>query len=94
MVRCSCIGKEDIMSRPGEIVAVKVLGKQIGYGNMMDIASALWSIEESHRSGVEVICQVPTVLPCIKKREVKRVKNQVRARVGEIEALIDLAEGR
>lgn len=32
------------LQRREEILAVKRLGENIGYGNMMDIASALWAI--------------------------------------------------
>lgn len=33
------------MNREQEIEAVKALGEQIGYGNLMGIASALWAID-------------------------------------------------
>lgn len=36
------------MSRESEILEVKALGECIGYGNMMDIASALWAIKVGH----------------------------------------------
>lgn len=36
------------MSRESEILEVKALGERIGYGNMMDIASAIWAIEVGH----------------------------------------------
>ena len=49
------------MSRKDEILEVKKLGERIGYGNLMDIASALMSIKSD---GIEIE-HVPTVLPCM-----------------------------
>jgi hypothetical protein len=72
------------MSRMGEILAVKQLGDKIGYGNMMDIASALWCMDETERIGKEAICHVSTVLPCLKKKEAIRTANEVQARIREI----------
>ena len=71
------------MSRKDEILAVKALGERIGYGNMMDIASALWSIKLSD-DGIERIMHVPTVEPCMKKKEWERTRLQVLARIDEI----------
>ena len=36
------------MDRRKEIAIVKQLGEEIGYGNLMDIASGLWAIKEGH----------------------------------------------
>lgn len=36
------------MTRKEEIDAVKKLGVEIGYGNLMDIASGLWALSEGH----------------------------------------------
>ena len=47
------------MSRKEEILEVKKLGERIGYGNLMDIASALMSIKSD---GIEIE-HVSTVLP-------------------------------
>ncbi len=68
------------MSRKEEILEVKKLGERIGYGNLMDIASALMSIKSD---GIE-IGHVPTVLPCIKKEERADIEQQVLQRVAEI----------
>ena len=68
------------MSRKEEILEVKKLGERIGYGNLMDIASALMSIKSD---GIE-IGHVPTVLPCIKKEERADIEQQVFQRVAEI----------
>lgn len=71
------------MSRKNEIIEVKALGERIGYGNMMDIASALWSMKLSD-DGIERIMHVPTVEPCMKKKEWERTRLQVLARIDEI----------
>lgn len=71
------------MSRKSEIIEVKALGERIGYGNMMDIASALWSMKLSD-DGIERIMHVPTVEPCMKKKEWERTRLQVLGRIDEI----------
>lgn len=75
------------MNRKDEILAVKDLGERIGYGNMMDIASALWSIKSSD-DGIERIMHVPTVEPCMKKREWKRTKKSVLGRIEEVKSVL------
>jgi hypothetical protein len=75
------------MSRRDEIIAVKELGEKIGYGNMMDIASALWSENLTAIDGKERIAHVPTVLPCLKKKEAVRTANEVRIRINELRRL-------
>ena len=71
------------MRRKNEIIEVKALGERIGYGNMMDIASALWSMKLSD-DGILRIMHVPTVEPCMKKKEWERTRLQVLARINEI----------
>ena len=71
------------MSRKNEIIEVKALGECIGYGNMMDIASALWSMKLSD-DGIERIMHVPTVEHCMKMKEWERTRLQVLARIDEI----------
>ena len=71
------------MSRKSEIIEVKALGERIGYGNIMDIASALWSMKLSD-DGIERIMHVPTVEPCMRKKEWERTRLQVLARIDEI----------
>ena len=71
------------MRRKNEIIEVKALGERIGYGNMMDIASALWSMKLSD-DGILRIMHVPTVEPCMKKKEWERTRLQVLARIDEI----------
>lgn len=71
--------------RMREINAVKELGETIGYGNLMDIASALWALKMSN-DGVERIMHVPTVEPCMKKKEWERKRKEVLARMEEIKS--------
>ena len=68
------------MSRKEEILEVKKLGERIGYGNLLEIESALMSI----KSDWIEIEHVPTVLPCIKKEEREDIEQQVLQRVAEI----------
>ena len=68
------------MSRKEEIQEVKKLGERIGYGNLMDIASALMSMKPD---GIEIE-HVSTVLPCIKKEERADIMQQVLQREEEI----------
>lgn len=68
------------MSRKEEIQEVKKLGEHIGYGNLMDIASALMSMKPD---GIEIE-HVSTVLPCIKKEERADIEQQALQRVAEI----------
>lgn len=71
--------------REQEINAVKELGEAIGYGNLMDIASALWAMKLS-TDGNERIMHVPTVQPCMKKKDWKRKREEVLGRIEEIKS--------
>lgn len=71
--------------RKQEIIAVKELGEVIGYGNLMDIASALWAMKLSG-DWVERIMHVPTIEPCMKKKEWERTREQVLGRAEEIKS--------
>lgn len=54
-----------------EVVAVKELADQIGYGHMMEILSALWAIEfEDARIPISGAA-VPTLLPYICDEEMR-----------------------
>ena len=55
------------MTHADEIRAVKALGEQIGYGNIMHIASALWD-REWQRRGVQGAYLYPVHLSCVRKR--------------------------
>lgn len=71
--------------RKQEINAVKELGEVIGYGNLMDIASALWSMKLS-ADGAERIMHVSTVEPCMKKKEWKMKRKEILGRIEEIKS--------
>lgn len=68
-----------------EILAVKRLGEEIGYGNMMDIASALWAMKLSDEKTIR-ICHVPTVQSRMKKRDWERTKEEILCRMEEIKS--------
>ena len=61
------------MDRDQEIKAVKALGDAIGYGNMMDIASALWAEDLEKSYGIAVGAFVPVCLPSVEKQRRKIV---------------------
>ena len=71
------------MSRKDEILAVKDLGERIGYGNLMDLASALWTIQESDENDTTIM-HVPTVESCMKAKDWKQKRKEVLIRVDEI----------
>lgn len=57
------------MEHIDEIKAVRALGEKIGYGNLMEIASALWDRNLYKTSGLnscENGCFVPVCFPFIK----------------------------
>lgn len=76
------------MNRADEIQAVKELGERIGYGNMMDIASALWA-NKLEESGLPVSgAFVPVCMFQLKKPEQKRTLSRLdmmRKHVNEIQ---------
>lgn len=50
------------MERQDEITAVRLLGEQIGYGNVMDIASKLWK-QDFMLKGLDTEgCHVPVIV--------------------------------
>lgn len=71
------------MKRKEEILAVKELGEKIGYGNMMDIASALWSMKYSEEGDL-IYTHIPTVVCNLKKEAIPEAQTQLIARVNEI----------
>ena len=71
--------------RKQEINEVKDLGEKIDYGNLMDIASALWTMKLS-AEGTERIMHVPTVESCMKKKDWKRKRKEVLVRIEEIKS--------
>lgn len=73
-----------------EVEAVRQLGEWIGYGNMMDIASALWAIKlepQGMRSGAFI----PTVSILMRKNEAKIAIEHQTERMAQIRKMGILA---
>ncbi len=70
--------------RMQEILKVKELGEKIGYGNMMDIASALWAIRATQEFRRETIAYVPAMESCMKKEAWNRTRKEILMRMEEI----------
>ena len=62
------------MSYQNEVAAVKALGERIGYGQMMSIASALWSISLRKSMGSDNGAFVPVLFDDVYKRYRKQQK--------------------
>lgn len=61
------------MNLKGEINAVKSLGEEIGYGQLMTLASALWRKSLRDKGYPEVGAFVPTCMPFIGDKEILEV---------------------
>lgn len=74
---------KDLMAvrRKNEIQSVLLLCEQIGYGNAMDIASALWTLKAGSMH------HVPTVAPFLTKDGLKHAKENLDFRLSELESL-------
>ena len=73
-------------SRLDELLTVKQLGDKIGYGNIMDIASALWAKLLLDEYGIEGGCHLPTVEPYMTEEGKKVARSGLVARLQELEA--------
>ena len=75
------------MARLEDIKAVEKLGEAIGYGNMMDIASALWSKKMATQTGQYCVMHIPTAEAYLtdEGKEVARVT--LDARIDELKEL-------
>ena len=71
--------------REHEILLVKQLGEHMGYGNMMDIASALLAMKLS-ANGEEQILHVSAVEACMKKESWEQTRLNVLATIEEIKS--------
>lgn len=76
------------MNRKWEIETVKNLGEQIGYGNLMDIASALWGITLEDEYGIKTGAFVPTILPCLKKSDRKNAEVRFNSMMEHVRELM------
>lgn len=80
------------MNQKDEIESVRTLGKLIGYGNIMDIASALWGIDLNNEYDEPVYhASIPTNYFSIKRRAQVRLIKHIEMRVREIK---DAQQGR
>ena len=75
------------MDRKSEILEVKSLGERIGYGNMMDIASALWTLELERSHGIKSIAFIPTVETLLTKYGKETAKKSLDFRLYELKRL-------
>lgn len=64
-----------------EILQVQELGEQIGYGNMMSIASALWAISLKEKYGITSGAFLPTIGGFMKKREAEKAEKELAAKM-------------
>lgn len=63
-----------------EVVAVQRLGEQIGYGNLMHIASALWrrKLVKAYGKGYETGAFVPTIKNLIKDEWQEKLQKDMK----------------
>ena len=75
------------MDRKSEILEVKALGDRIGYGNMMDIASALWTLELERSYGIKNGAFIPTVVTLLTEEGKETSKKSLDFRLYELNRL-------
>ena len=73
--------------RKAEIQRIKELGKSIGYGNHMDIASALWALELERLHGIKGGAHIPTVEPFLTEEGKEVAKETLEFRLDELKHL-------
>lgn len=74
-------------SRKAEIQKIKELGKTIGYGNIMDIASALWTLELERLHGIKNGAHIPTVEQFLTEEGKEVAKESLQFRLDELKYL-------
>lgn len=75
------------MDRKSEILLVKEIGERIGYGNMMDIASALWTLKLERLYGIKNGAHIPTVEPFLTEEGKETSKKSLDFRLYELKRL-------
>ena len=80
-------GLSQTMDRSEEIRAVKALGEQIGYGNLMDIASALWAVDLDSAGYSSDGAFVPVPMLYVKKKYLDQVRDAMEHRCFEVIAM-------
>ena len=73
--------------RKDEIQKIKELGEKIGYGNMMDVASALWALKLEKQYGTTYGAHIPTVEPFLTEEGKEEAKRDLDFRLSEIKSL-------
>ena len=73
------------MSFKNEILTVKNLGKQIGYGNMMNICSCLWAMDLRKGNGPESGAFYPAIGIDLKEERLAIYKDERKKYISEIE---------
>ena len=59
--------EQEITNLKLEVKAVKKIGEQIGYGHLMELASALWRKSLKDKGFPESRAFVATILSCVEK---------------------------
>lgn len=73
--------------RKAEIQRIKELGESIGYGNLMDVASALWVLDLERNNNPKCGAFIPTVELFLTEEGKKKAKKSMNIRIGELEYL-------
>ena len=68
-------------SRSEEISDIKDICEKYGYGNVMDVASALWALKEGHP------VHMPSVEPFMTKEGKEAANNAMETRIAELKSL-------
>jgi hypothetical protein len=75
-------------ARKEEILAVKQLGEEIGYGNMMSIASAIWSVN-LEKQGLPINgAFVPIIDLLVKDEDLEYVTAERSIRIQEVKEVL------
>lgn len=72
------------------VKAVKKLGDEIGYGNMMSIASALWQMELKKNYGLEEGAFIPTKASLMKDEEGQKALEEQKRRINQLKEVLGL----
>ena len=77
---------QELLKRNLEIYDVKKLGERIGYGNLMDIASALWAMKNS-KNGELKPGHITTIMPFLTKEGQDIAIKDLEFRIQELKEL-------
>ena len=71
-----------------EIQSVKELGDRIGYGNVMDLSSALWQIMLEDKHGLHSGAFIPTIAGFMHPEEAARAINERKDKIDIIREIL------